>query len=175
MILQSPSVTSSRLYSLATRNTYLPELLTRIFTTHSLQDLAPARVFVDETGHVVDVPVDMYPQALLDVVVLLEITGGDGLRHYARADTVGEVMFGMRCGGQLSGHGKLGRASRFKQSRLCGNDLQLDRRSDEQLLHSLALVIASPSLLRRAGPRQFPHWDKPHLASRSGNECRTKH
>lgn len=61
--------------------TYLPELLARILSTHTLQDLRTTGMLIHELGHVVHGPVDGNVQPVVDAVVGREIFGGEGLGH----------------------------------------------------------------------------------------------
>ena len=61
--------------------TYLPELLTSILSTHSLQNLGATWVLVDKRIHLVYVAIDYYVQSLLNGVVLGDLLGGERLGH----------------------------------------------------------------------------------------------
>lgn len=71
--------------------TYLPKLLTSILTTDALQNLRATGVLVHEAVHLVDAVVDDDVQALVDGAVLLDVVGGELLRHAG-------LMRYMRCG-----------------------------------------------------------------------------
>lgn len=61
--------------------TYLPELLTSILSTHSLQNLGATWVLVDKRIHLVYIAIDYYVQSLLNGVVLGDLLGGERLGH----------------------------------------------------------------------------------------------
>lgn len=61
---------------------YLPELLRRILTSNTLEDLRAAGVLVDELGDVVDGGVDDDVHALVGIVVASDFGGGEGLGHF---------------------------------------------------------------------------------------------
>ena len=66
-------------------SSYLPELLTRVLPTHSLEDLRAAGMLVYKCVHLVYVAVDDDVQPVLDRVVLGDLLCGEGFGHVGGA------------------------------------------------------------------------------------------
>ena len=60
---------------------YLPELLSRILSTNSSEDLCAAGMFVNETAHLINIAVDDDVETLVHSVMLAHVFGGEFFRH----------------------------------------------------------------------------------------------
>lgn len=79
LVKQLTQAGSPRQYA---NTTNLPELLGRILSSNTLQNLRATGMLVDEVGHVVDVLVDDDVETLIGGVVGGDVGGGEGLGHF---------------------------------------------------------------------------------------------